>query len=122
MAKSTYEAFVIFSLKNGEDKIPALVEKFKTLIEANGTLNAVDEWGKRRLAYPINYENEGYYALYTFEAEPEFPMEFERIVNITDEAIRTLVVKVEKKEAEAAKKAEAEEAAEAEAATEEAAE
>lgn len=117
MAKSTYEAVVIFSFKSGEDKIPALVEKFKTLIEANGTLNTVDEWGKRRLAYPINYENEGYYVLYTFEAEPEFPTEFERIVNITDEAVRTLIVKVEKKEAveekaEAAEEAVTEEAAE----------
>lgn len=115
MAKSTYEAVVIFSLKSGEDKIPALVEKFKALIEANGTLDAVDEWGKRRLAYPINYENEGYYALYTFEAEPDFPTEFERIVNITDEAVRTLIVKVEKKAA-------AEEKEEAEATADETAE
>ncbi len=105
MAKANYEAVVIFSLKNGEDKIPALVEKFKTLIEANGTLDAVDEWGKRRLAYPINYENEGYYVLYTFEAEPDFPAEFERIANITDDAVRSMVVKIEKEEAVAKEEA-----------------
>ena len=121
MAKANYEAVVIFSLKNGEDKISALVEKFKALIEANGTLDAVDEWGKRRLAYPINYENEGYYVLYTFEAEPDFPAEFERIANITDDAVRSMVVKIEK-EAVAAKE-EAPAAAEAsETAAEEAAE
>ena len=111
MSKANYEAVVIFSVKNGEDKIPALVEKFKALIEANGTLDSVDEWGKRKLAYPINYENEGYYVLYTFEAEPEFPAEFERIINITDDAVRTMVIKVEKTVAVEAK-AEAAEAAE----------
>lgn len=99
MSKANYEAVVIFSVKNGEEKIPALVEKFKALIEANGTLDSVDEWGKRKLAYPINYENEGYYVLYTFEAEPEFPAEFERIISITDDAVRTMVIKVEKAEA-----------------------
>lgn len=109
MSKVNYEAVVIFSVKNGDD-VSALVEKFKALIEANGTLDSVDEWGKRKLAYPINYENEGYYVLYTFESEPEFPAEFERIVNITDDAVRVLIVKVEKKAEEA--KAETAETAE----------
>lgn len=111
MSKVNYEAVVIFSVKNGDD-VSALVEKFKALIEANGTLDSVDEWGKRKLAYPINYENEGYYVLYTFESEPEFPAEFERIVNITDDAVRVLIVKVENK-AEAAKAETAETAEEA---------
>ena len=96
MSKANYEAVVIFSVKNGDDKVTALVEKFKALIEANATLDSVDEWGKRKLAYPINYENEGYYVLYTFESEPEFPAEFERVINITDDAVRTMIVKVEK--------------------------
>lgn len=109
MSKVNYEAVVIFSVKNGDD-VSALVEKFKALIEANGTLDSVDEWGKRKLAYPINYENEGYYVLYTFESEPEFPAEFERIVNITDDAVRVLIVKVENKAEEA--KAETAETAE----------
>ena len=113
MSKANYEAVVIFSVKNGEEKIPALVEKFKALIEANGTLDSVDEWGKRKLAYPINYENEGYYVLYTFDAEPEFPAEFERIINITDDAVRTMVIKVEKTEAVEAKAEAAEAAVEA---------
>ena len=111
MSKVNYEAVVIFSVKNGDD-VSALVEKFKALIEANGTLDSVDEWGKRKLAYPINYENEGYYVLYTFQSEPEFPAEFERIVNITDDAVRVLIVKVENK-AEAVKAEAAETAEEA---------
>ena len=96
MSKANYEAVVIFSVKNGDDKVAGLVEKFKALIEANGTLDSVDEWGKRRLAYPINFENEGYYVLNTLESEPEFPAEFERVINITDDAVRTMIVKVEK--------------------------
>ncbi|MCD7774669.1 MAG: 30S ribosomal protein S6 [Clostridiales bacterium] len=94
MAKTNYEAVLIFSVKDGDD-VSALVEKFKALIEANGTLTSVDEWGKRRLAYPINYETEGYYVLYNFEAEPDFPAEFERIANITDRTIRSMVVKAQ---------------------------
>ena len=111
--KNSYETLYVIDPDLTEDATKALVEKFKALIEANGTLDSVDEWGKRRLAYPINYENEGYYVLYTFESEPEFPAEFERIINITDEAVRTMVIKVEKTEAvEAAEATVAEEAAE----------
>ncbi len=87
-----YEAMVVFSLKNDEEQIKALVEKFSELIKANGTLTNTDEWGKRKLAYEINYEGEGYYVVYTFESKPDFPAEFERIVNITDGILRSVVV------------------------------
>lgn len=87
-----YEAMVVFSLKNDEEQIKALVEKFSELIKANGTLNNVDEWGKRKLAYEINYEGEGYYVLYNFESKPDFPAELERIINITDGILRSVVV------------------------------
>ena len=90
MAK--YETVAVFSLKAGEEKAKELVEKFKALIEANGTMEAVDEWGKRTLEYPINYENEGYYVLYTYEADVAFPAELERVFNITDGVLRHLVV------------------------------
>lgn len=93
MAKEAYEAVVIFSLKNGDEAVPAMVEKFKQLIEQNGTLDSIDEWGKRKLAYPINYETEGYYVLYNIQCEPDFPAEFERIINITENAVRTIVVR-----------------------------
>ncbi len=94
MAKlnENYEAMVVFSLKKDEDDIKALIEKFKALIEKNGTLTEeVNEWGKRKLAYPINYENDGYYVLYTFTAKPDFPAELNRVLNITDGVLRALV-------------------------------
>ena len=94
MAK--YESVAVFSVKEGEEKAKELVEKFKALIEANGTMEAVDEWGLRRLAYPINYENDGYYVLYTFEGGVDFPAELDRVFNITDGVLRHLVVAVDR--------------------------
>ena len=93
MAKlnESYEAMVIYSLTNGEDAAKALIEKFKGMIEANGTLESVDEWGKKKLAYEIDDQTEGYYVLYTFNAKPEFPAEFERVLKITDGVMRCLV-------------------------------
>lgn len=87
-----YEAVIVFSLKKDEEQIKALVAKFSDLIKANGTLTNVDEWGKRKLAYEINYESEGYYVLYNFESKPDFPAELERIINITDGVLRSIVV------------------------------
>ncbi|MDE5564749.1 MAG: 30S ribosomal protein S6 [Oscillospiraceae bacterium] len=94
MAKlnETYEAMVVFSLKKDEEAIQALVAKFKDLIEKNGTLTEeVNEWGKRKLAYEINYEAEGYYVLYTFTSKPDFPAELNRVLNITDGVLRAMV-------------------------------
>lgn len=93
MAKlsAKYEVMVVFSIKNGEDNVKALVEKFKALIEKNGTLEEVNEWGKRKLSYEINYETEAYYVLYTFESKPDFPAELERVMNITDGVLRSMV-------------------------------
>ena len=87
-----YEAVVVFSLKKDEEQIKALTEKFSELIKANGTLTNIDEWGKRKLAYEINYESEGYYVLYNFESKPDFPAELERVINITDGVLRSVVV------------------------------
>ncbi len=94
MAKITgiYESMVVFSTKAGEEAVAALVAKFKDMIEANATLTGVEEWGKRKLAYEINYESEGYYVLYNFEANPDFPAEFERVLNITDGVLRSIVI------------------------------
>ena len=88
-----YEAMLIFSLKDGEDQVAAQVEKFKTLIEKNGTVENVDEWGKRRLAYLINDEAEGYYVVFNFESDVNFPAELERIARITDGVVRILTVR-----------------------------
>ena len=90
MAK--YETMLITSAALDEEATAALVGKFKSLIEANGTIDSIDEWGKRRLAYPINDMNEGYYVLIEFESKPEFPHELDRIYNITDGIMRSLIV------------------------------
>lgn len=90
---SKYETVMVFSLTKGEEAAKELTEKFKALIESNGTLESVDEWGKRKLAYLINDEAEGYYVLYNYEADPQFPAELDRIAKITDGVLRTLIVK-----------------------------
>ena len=90
---SKYEAVLVLSVKNGDEAAQRLQEKFKALIEANGTLESVDEWGKRKLAYEINDEAEGHYVIFNFDSEPAFPAEFERIAGITDGVLRVLVVK-----------------------------
>ena len=90
-ANNSYEAMMVFSVKNGEEGVPALIEKFKALIEQNGTLDSIDEWGKRKLAYEINYLTEGYYVLVKFTSGPELPAELDRILGITDGVIRSLV-------------------------------
>lgn len=94
MAKVTanYEAMLIINPALGEEAIAATVEKFKSLIEKNGTLAEVDEWGTRRLAYEINHITEGYYVLYSFNSVPSLPAEVERVANITDGVVRSLVV------------------------------
>ena len=88
-----YEVVMIFSVKEGDEAVAALLEKFKGLIEQNATVSGVDEWGKRRLAYPINDETEGVYYLVNFESGPAFIAELDRVFNITDGVLRTLIVK-----------------------------
>ena len=94
MAKvsANYEVVYIIDPAQGEENTAALVAKFKTLVEQNGTLAEVEEWGKRHLAYPINDLTEGYYVLMTFNAKPEFPRELDRILRITDGVMRSLIV------------------------------
>ena len=93
--KAKYETVMVFSLKNGEEAVQALVEKFKKTIEKYATLESVDEWGKRKLAYLINKESEGYYVLMNFESESEFPAELDRRFKITDGVLRSLIIKKE---------------------------
>ena len=93
MAVNPYEAMVVYSLKAGEEALGTLKERFQTLIEQNGEMTEVKEWGKRFLKYPINKETEGYYVLYLFNAAPEFPEEFNRVAGITDGILRVLVTR-----------------------------
>ncbi len=88
-----YETMFVLSVAKGDDATAAMVEKVKGLVSANGTLDSVDEWGKRKLAYPINDETEGYYVLVNFACEPEFPAELDRVAKITDGILRTLIIK-----------------------------
>lgn len=90
-----YETIFVIDATKAEEEITALIEKFKSLIEANGEIVSVDDWGKRRLAYPINDLTEGYYVLINFKSGTDFPAELERVYGITDGIIRDIVVKSE---------------------------
>ena len=90
MAK--YETMLITTATLDDEATAALVGKFKSLIEANGTIDAIDEWGKRRLAYPINDETEGVYTVINFTSAPEFPAELDRVYKITEGVMRSLIV------------------------------
>ena len=93
MAKinENYEAMVIFSSKLDEEAVNTLTAKFADLIKANAENVEINVWGKRKLAYAINYETEGTYVLWSFTAKTDFPAELERILSITDGVIRFLV-------------------------------
>ena len=111
---NSYESLFIVDLSNGEEATKATVTKFTDLIAKNGEIIDVADWGKRRLAYPINDMNEGYYTVVTFKAEPSFPVELERLYNIDESVMRNIVLKLDHEPV--AKAAEAVEAAEAPAA------
>jgi small subunit ribosomal protein S6 len=97
MAKITgkYETIFIVNPNLNEEATAEVVAKFRTLVEANGELGKVDEWGKRRLAYPINDLNEGYYVYVTFESKPDFPAELDRVYKITDGIMRSIIVNLD---------------------------
>jgi small subunit ribosomal protein S6 len=94
MAKvsANYEVVFIIDPAQGEEGIAALVAKFKTLAEQNGSAVEVEEWGTRKLAYPIDYKNDGYYVLMSFTSVPEFPRELDRVLRITEGVMRSLIV------------------------------
>ena len=93
MAKTSekYEVMYIIDPTLGEEDSSAIVEKFKTLVEQNGTLDEMEEMGKRKLAYEINDFSEGTYVLIKFTSEPAFPAELSRVLGITDGVLRSLV-------------------------------
>jgi len=98
MAKTTakYELMYIIDVDLGEEQIAATVEKFKSLIESHdGTINELDEIGKKKLAYLINDKPDGYYVLVKFESGPDFPAELDRVLKITDGVMRSLITVIE---------------------------
>ena len=90
MAK--YETMLVTSSALDEEASAALIGKFKSLIEANGTIDSVGDWGKRRLAYPIEDETEGVYTVIKFTSEPDFPAEQDRNYRITEGVLRSIIV------------------------------
>ena len=94
MAKlsANYEVVFIIDPAQGEEGIATLVNNYKTLAEQNGSNVEVEEWGNRKLAYPIDYKTEGYYVLMTFTSEPSFPRELDRKLRIADGIMRSLIV------------------------------
>ena len=91
--KNLYETVIVTSAKLGEEGSAELVNRFKALIEEHGTVEGVDDWGKRRFAYPIQKQTEGYYTLINFQSSPEFPAELDRRYQITDGILRTIIIK-----------------------------
>lgn len=96
-----YETIFVVDASLEEEAIAGIVEKFKALISNAGEIESVDEWGKRRLAYPINFKTEGYYVLVNFSAKADLPAELDRIYNITDGILRSIIIKKDEKNAEA---------------------
>ncbi len=92
---NSYESMLIVSLANGEEAAKATVNKFTGLISANAEVIEIDEWGKRRLAYPIEDMNEGYYTVATFKCEGDFPTELQRLMNIDESVMRIMVIRLE---------------------------
>ena len=115
---NSYEGMFIVSLANGEEAAKATVNKFTGLISANAEEVQIDEWGKRRFAYPIQDMNEGYYTVVNFKSEAAFPAELQRLLNIDESVLRAMVIRWDHAVAAKAAQAPAEEVA----ATEEAVE
>ena len=94
MAKisANYEVVFVLDPAQGEEAIAAQVANFKALAEQNGSDVVVEEWGSRKLAYPIDYKTEGYYVLMSFTSEPSFPKELDRVLGITEGIMRSLIV------------------------------
>ena len=92
---NSYEGMYIVSLANGEDAAKATVAKFNDLIAANAEVIKIDDWGKRRFAYPIQDMNDGYYTVVTFKCEGNFPAELQRLMNIDESVLRAMVIRLE---------------------------
>ena len=92
---NSYETLFIVSLANGEEAAKATVNKFTSLVAENAEVVSIDDWGKRRLAYPIEDMNEGYYTVVTFKCEGAFPAEMERLMNIDESVMRSMTIRLE---------------------------
>ena len=93
-----YEVMYVVDAALEDSARSELINRFNELVVKNGgEVERVDEWGKRRLAYAINYKNEGYYVLVNFSASSDLPREIERVLQISEDVLRYLIVRVEEK-------------------------
>ena len=90
---NSYETLFVVDASIGEDEVKATVEKFTALISENGSIDSIDEWGKKKLAYPINDKNDGYYVLVNFKSEGSFTAELERLFGINENILRSIVIR-----------------------------
>lgn len=90
-----YEVVYILNPALGEEAVNAIVERIQALIESSATIDQVDVWGRRRLAYEIDYQKEGFYVLVNFSAEGEFPKELERVLRITEGVLRYMIIRTD---------------------------
>lgn len=89
-----YEAMYIVTPEMEDEAIKGVIEKFSGIITANGgEIKKTDEWGRKKLAYPIDYKTEGYYVLVNFAAAPELPRELERNFRNDESILRYMVVR-----------------------------
>lgn len=92
-----YETIFILNPSLDEETVKVAIDKFKGVIEnGGGTIETVDFWGKRKLAYEISKVSEGYFTLVNFTAAPQLPKELDRVFRITDGVIRHMIVNLEK--------------------------
>lgn len=87
-----YEVMFIIDPTLGDEKKDAAVERVKGVIAAEGEVGNVDVWGLRKLAYPIQKKNEGYYVVIDFKAEPTLPAELDRRLRISEDFMRHIIV------------------------------
>lgn len=91
---NSYEMLYILDNDLSDEMKEKLVNKFNdVIVNANGTIDTVDKWGTKKLAYDINYKSEGYYVLINFKANSDLPNELERVMRITDGVVRFIVLK-----------------------------
>ncbi|HYE09563.1 MAG: rpsF [Clostridia bacterium] len=90
-----YETIYIIKPTVDEEGIKALVEKFKGIMEANGEIETIDEWGKRKLAYLIDDIGEGYYVYTKYKADTAVPKELDRVFGITEDILRNMTIRLD---------------------------
>ena len=91
-----YETIYILKPDMDEEATKAMVERFKAIVEENGEMDTLEEWGKIKLAYPIQDYTEGYYVYMKYKADSHLPKELDRVFGITEDLLRHLIVRIEK--------------------------